>query len=162
MLGHCVKKIKSGNYDSSISMKFTVILIASFISLITVSCDSTRTLFTSSKSKKDYWTVKAYTMNHCGCTHLYVENVAHGRRVSQVEYQNEGAVKRIFTYNDQGRIAETLVLIARQDDITVPFDSLDKEIFRRLKRIVESGDGIVYELKWTEYKGYTRGNHYVH
>lgn len=141
-----------------LTMKIKGLLIASFISFITVSCDSTRILFTSSKSKKDYWTVKAYTMSHCGCTHLYVENFEKGRHVSQIQYQNEGAIKRIFKYNDQGQIAETLVLLARQDSITVPFDSLDNEIFQHLEKIVGSGEGIVYELKWTDYKGYTRRN----
>ena len=99
--------------------------------------------------------MNAYTQSHCGCTHLYVENFEKGRHVSQIEYQNEGAVKRIFIHDNQGQIAETLVLLARQHGITVPFDSLDKEIFQRLKRIIERGDGIVYELKWIEYKGYT-------
>ena len=94
-------------------------------------------------------------MSRCGCTHLYVENFVNGRHVSQIQYENEGAVKRVFKLNDQGHIADSLVLFAREDSITVSFDSLDTEMFRRLKKVVQSGEGIVYELKWTDYKGYS-------
>lgn len=139
-------------------MKIKAVLFVCCISVVASSCNTTRTLFTSSKSKQDYWTVKAYTMSHCGCTELYVENFEKGRHVSQIQYRSEGAVKRIFTYNDQGQAADTVVLVARQDGTTVAFDSLDNEMFRNLKKIVESGEGIVYDLKWTEYKGYTPSN----
>jgi len=136
-------------------MKMKEIVLVCFISVTIVSCDSTRTLYTSSKSKRDYWTVKAYTMSHCGCTHLYVENFEKGRHVSQIQYQNEGAAKRIFTYNDQGEIGNTIILFAAKDNPIVPFDSLDRQIFLQLKKIIERREGIVYDLKWTEYKGYS-------
>lgn len=123
---------------------------------VLISCDSTRTLYTSSDNKKDSWTVNAYTLTHCGCTQLFVEKYKNGRNQFQVMYTDNIARKDIYNYNDKGVISDTTFLIASTDRVEIPFDSLDNEIFRRMKAIVDTKDQLVYEMAWTEYKGYVR------
>jgi hypothetical protein len=33
---------------------------------------------------------------------------------------------------------------------------LDNEVFRKLKVIIKNKEGLVYEMKWTDYKGYIK------
>ncbi|HEU5292331.1 MAG TPA: hypothetical protein VFU05_16905 [Cyclobacteriaceae bacterium] len=71
-------------------------------------------------------------------------------------YTDNIARKDIYNYNDKGVISDTTFLIASTDRVEIPFDSLDNEIFRRMKAIVDTKDQLVYEMAWTEYKGYVR------
>ena len=136
-------------------MKYKVPLIL-LILFVLISCDSTRTLYTSSPDKKDSWTVNAYTMSHCGCTELFVEKYRRGKNEFQIMYTDNIVRKNIYGYNDKGLISDTTFLVASSDRIDIPFDSLDNEIFKKIKAIIDRKDGLVYEMKWTEYKGYKR------
>ena len=121
-----------------------------------ISCDSTRTLYSSADNKNNSWMVNAYTMSHCGCTELYVEKYTNGKNDFQIMYTDNIARKNIYSYNDKGVISDTTALIAGTDKVEIPFDSLDNEIFKKLKTIVDKKDGLVYDIKWTEYKGYNK------
>ncbi len=126
-----------------------------FFCWLLMTCDSTRNIYRSSISKEDYWTVNAFTLSHCGCTQLFVENYANGRHDFQIMYTDDFARKNIFRYDDRGKLADTVVLIARKDDFKIRFDSLDNEIFKRINQIANNKEGLVYGLKWTEYNGFT-------
>jgi len=71
-------------------------------------------------------------------------------------YTDNIARKNLYSYNDKGVISDTTVLIASTDKAEIPFDSLDNEIFKKLKTIADRREGFVYDIKWTEYKGYNR------
>jgi hypothetical protein len=131
------------------------LIVLSLLSLLT-SCNSTRLIHSSSKSKSDYWKLNAFTMSHCGCTELFAEIYSSGKHTSQIWYTNTFAHKNIFRLNDKGEIADTLVLIATQHEPEIVFDSLDNEILRTIRTKIEQNDGIVYEMKWTEYKGFKK------
>lgn len=126
------------------------------ILLVLISCNSTRTLYTSADGKNDYWTVNAYTMSHCGCTELFVEKYNRGKNEFQIMYTDNIARKNIYGYNDKGLISDTTFLVASTDRVDIAFDSLDHEIFNKIKTIIEKKHELVYEMKWTEYKGYKR------
>jgi len=131
-------------------------LLTLILLLALAGCDSTRTLYKSSDAKKDFWTVNAYTMSHCGCTQLFAEKYRNGKNEFQIMYTDDFARKDIYSYSDKGLIADTTILVAGTDKFDIPFDSLDNEIFKRMKTIVDNKDGLVYEMKWTEYKGYIK------
>jgi hypothetical protein len=131
-------------------------LLTLIILLVLAGCDSTRTLYQSAGPKTSSWTVNAYTMSHCGCTQLFVEKYRNGRNEFQIMYTDDFARKSIYSFDHKGAISDTVVLVARADSFDIPFDSLDNEIFERLKTIVGQNDGLVYPMKWTEYKGYVK------
>ena len=95
-------------------------------------------------------------MSHCGCTQLFVEKYRNGKNEFQIIYADDFARKNIYNFNKKGAIADTVALIAKTDNFEIPFDSLDNEIFKRIKAIVDKKEGLVYEMKWTEYKGFKR------
>jgi hypothetical protein len=95
-------------------------------------------------------------MSHCGCTELFVEKYRRGKNEFQIMYTDNIVRKNIYGYNDKGLISDTTFLVASSDRIDIPFDSLDNEIFKKIKAIIDRKDGLVYEMKWTEYKGYKR------
>ena len=100
--------------------------------------------------------MNAFTMSHCGCTQLFVENYKNGRHDFQIMYTDNIARKYIYEYNEKGKIADTLVLMAKTDNFKIPFDSLDNEVYRQLKSIIDNKEALVYEVKWTDYKGYIK------
>jgi hypothetical protein len=127
------------------------------VSLITLfSCDSTRTIFKSSDVKENSWSVNAYTLSHCGCTQLFVEKYKGGKKEFEIMYTDSFARKNIYTADKKGTIVDTVALIATAEDFDVPFDSLDTEIFKRIKTIIERREGLVYEMKWVAYKGFIK------
>ena len=71
-------------------------------------------------------------------------------------YTDDFVRKNVYSYNDKGLATDTTVLVASTENYTIPFDSLDNEIFSRIKIIIEKKTDLVYEMKWTEYKGYNR------
>jgi hypothetical protein len=126
------------------------------ICILLTGCDSTKTLYKSTNSKKDFWEVNAFTMSHCGCTQLFVENYRNGRHDFQIMYTDNVARKYVFEYNEKGEIIDTLVLVAKAANFEIPFDSLDKKIYQRLHTIVDNKDALVYHMKWTDYGGYIK------
>ena len=123
---------------------------------VSIACDSVRTIYQSSETKKNSWTVNAYTMSHCGCTQLFVEKYRNGKPEFQIMYTDNFARKNIYKFNEKGAISDTIVLKAMAENFDIPFDSLDIEIFRKIETIVNSREGLVYEIKWTEYKGFIK------
>ena len=95
-------------------------------------------------------------MSHCGCTQLFAEKYRNGKNEFQIKYTDDFAKKSIYNLSDKGAITDTVVLIARASNFEIPFDSLDNEIFKRMKTIVYKKEGLVYEMNWTEYKGYVK------
>lgn len=95
-------------------------------------------------------------MSHCGCTQLFVENYKNGKNDFQIMYTDNFAQKNVYNYNEKGSISDTLVLIAKWDHFQTAFDSVDNEIFKRIKAIVDNKEGLVYPMKWTEYSGYIK------
>lgn len=57
-------------------------------------------------------------MSHCGCSQLFVEGYKDGSRAFQILYDDNMARKHVYTYNGRGKVADTLVLIAKTDDFT--------------------------------------------
>ena len=85
---------------------------------------------------------------------MFVEKYDKGKNQFQIMYTDDIARKNIYSYNDKGTISDTTFLVASTDKVDIPFDSLDNEIFKRIKTIIDRKEGLVYEMKWTEYKGY--------
>jgi hypothetical protein len=71
-------------------------------------------------------------------------------------YADDFARKSIYDFNDKGVIVDTVTLIAKTDNFDIPFDSLEIEIFKRIQTIVDKKQGLVYEMKWTGYKGFKK------
>jgi hypothetical protein len=113
-------------------------------------------LYKSADSKKDFWAVHAFTLSHCGCTQLFVENYKNGRHDFQIMYTDNIARKYIYEYDEKGKIIDTVSLVAKTDNFDVPFDSLDNEVYQKLKTIVDNKETLVYEMKWTDYLGYVK------
>ena len=59
-------------------------------------CDTTKTIYKSSSSKKDFITINAVTLTHCGCTHLYIGNFKNGKKDFQLFYNDNLARKTIL------------------------------------------------------------------
>jgi hypothetical protein len=137
-------------------MKYNQLATISIL-FILMGCNSTKILFTSTdEDKKNYWTVNAFIMSHCGCTQLVVEKYRKGKNEFQIMYTDDMASKNIYGYSEKGLISDTTILIASVDRVDIPFDSLDREIFQKIKTIIDTKDRLVYAMKWTEYKGYKR------
>ncbi|MBS1507046.1 MAG: hypothetical protein JSS79_10410 [Bacteroidetes bacterium] len=95
-------------------------------------------------------------MSHCGCTELFAEIYSGGLHTAQIWYATDFARKNIFKHNDKGIIIDTLVFVATQTEPEIEFNQLDKEILKVIKDKIESNNGIAYEMKWTDYKGFTK------
>jgi hypothetical protein len=134
-----------------------VLLALVLMGILGVSCDTTRHLYRSSASKKDYWTLRAFTLSHCGCTQLFADSYKNGNREFGIFYADNVARKWVYSFDKNNRIADTVVLIAKTGtDFQVPFDSLDTEIFNRIDAIITSNEGLVYPVKRTVYSGYSK------
>lgn len=95
-------------------------------------------------------------MSHCGCTQLFIEKYKNGKNEFEIMYTDEFARKNVYEFNEKGVITDTVTLIAKTDNFDIPFDSLDNEMFKRIKAIVDKKEVLVYEMKWTEYKGFKK------
>jgi hypothetical protein len=133
---------------------FQLILIG--LTLFTISgCDTTKNIYKSSSSKKDYVTINAVTLTHCGCTEIYAESFKNGKREFQIFYNDNLARKTIFTYSLNSKTPSTTSLLATQDDnFTTPFDNLDSKIFSIIDSAIANKQGIIYPIRRTLYKGY--------
>ena len=133
---------------------FSLIFIG-LTSFLFVGCDTTRNIYKSSTSKKDYLTINAVTLTHCGCTQLYADNYKNGKLVSQVFYNDNLARKTIFDYTNNSKTPNTYLLLATiNENFTTPFDSVDLKIFAAIDSAIIKKQGFVYPLRWTHYRGY--------
>jgi hypothetical protein len=87
---------------------------------------------------------------------LFVEKYKNGKKEFEIMYTDSFARKDIYTADKKGTIVDTVALIATAEDFNVPFDSLDTEIFKRIKTIIERREGLVYEMKRVAYKGFIK------
>ncbi|MBI3220882.1 MAG: hypothetical protein HYZ44_15310 [Bacteroidetes bacterium] len=126
------------------------------IPVVLLNCNSTHTLYRSPGSKESSWIINAFTLNHCGCTQLFAEKYKNRNREFQIMYTDDFAHKTIYNHDDKGVITDTIVLVAKKEGFAVPFDSLDNEIFGKIKTIITNREGLIYDIKWTEYKGYVQ------
>jgi len=118
-------------------------------------CDTTRNIYKSSTSKKDYLTINVVTLSHCGCTQIYADTYRSGKLVSQVFYDDNLARKTIFDYTNNSKTPNAYSLLATtNENVTTAFDSLDLKIFAAIDSAISKKQGIVYPLRWTKYKGY--------
>ena len=118
-------------------------------------CDTTKNIYKSSTSKKDYVTIKAVTLSHCGCTEIYAESFKNGKREFQIFYNDNLARKTIFDYNTSSKTPATNSLLATSNDnFTTPFDDLDSKIFSLIDSAIANKQGIIYPVRRTIYKGY--------
>lgn len=114
------------------------------------------TIYRSSASKKNYFIVKANTLSHCGCTHLYIENYKNEKKEFDLLYTDNAVRKTIYTVNKNTNRIDTLILWATTTDrFTTPFDSVDVSIFKQIDSIsIYKPRGIVYQVKRSNYKGF--------
>lgn len=126
--------------------------------LLFVSCNTTKSIYRSSSSKKDYFEIIAFTLSHCGCTHLYVDSYRNGKKEFQLFYNNKIARKSIYSYQTGQKRPDTLRLLATtSNDFSIAFDSIDIEVFGRIDSIaIKKPSGVVYDVKKTNYKGYIK------
>lgn len=128
-----------------------LILIATFI----ISCDTTRIVFKSHPTENSYYTIKALTLSHCGCTFIYATHYTNRENDFQILYNDKIARKTFFTTKDQQQQPQNY-FATEDSNFTIPFDSLDKEIFRKIDSLIINKSGIVYELRRANYKGYIK------
>ena len=123
--------------------------------LFLVGCNTTRTIYKSSNSKKDYVTINAVTLSHCGCTEIYAESFKDGKREFQIFYNDNLARKTIFKYSKDSKTPTTTSLLATSNDnFTTPFDNIDSKIFSLIDSAIVNKQGIIYPVRRTLYKGY--------
>ena len=134
-------------YFHFIFIGLTILLIAG--------CDTTKTIYKSSTSKKDYLTIKAVSLTHCGCTELYADHYKNDKLVFQIFYNDKVVRKTIFDNTNNSKNPQTRSLLATtSESFTTPFDSLDLKIFRAIDSTKYRLQGFVYPLRLTQYKGY--------
>jgi len=123
--------------------------------LFLVGCNTTRTIYKSSNSKKDYVTINAVTLSHCGCTEIYAESFKDGKREFQIFYNDNLARKTIFKYSKDSKTPTTTSLLATSNDnFTTPFDNIDSKIFSLIDSAIVNKQGIIYPVRRSLYKGY--------
>lgn len=132
-----------------------------FISLLTLiaisGCDMTKNIYKISSSKKDYVTINAVTLSHCGCTEIYAESFKDGRKEFQIFYNDNLARKTFFIYNQNSKTPTlTSLLATSNDNFTIPFDEADLKIFTIIDSAIANKHGIIYPIRRTIYKGYIK------
>ncbi len=105
-------------------------------------------LYRSGNSKKNYLEVKATTLSHCGCTHLFVSNYENRKQSFNILYTPQTVIKTIYTEKDTIRL-----LAIESNSYTFPFDSTDKRIFYLLDSLIANAK-MAYRPKVKAYKGY--------
>jgi hypothetical protein len=118
-------------------------------------CNTTKTIYRSSTSNKDYQAIKAVTLSHCGCTHIYASNDKNGELTFEILYTDNLARKTVFSQPPNSKTPQMYSLLATtSDNFTTPFDSLDIKIFNAIDSAIIEREGMVYPVRWTKYKGY--------
>jgi hypothetical protein len=114
----------------------------------------TTTIYKSSDSNENYFIVKATTLSHCGCTHLNIDNYKNGKKDFHIFYNGTVAYKTIYK-SDSINQNDTLRLFATSNNYTIPFDSIDIEVYNQIDSIaIHKPKGIVYQINMTKFKGY--------
>lgn len=136
-------------------------ILQCFISVLTLfaisGCDTTKSIYKSSSSKKDYVTIKAVTLSHCGCTEIYAESFKDGKKEFQIFYNDNLARKTFFNYNQNSKTPTlTSLLATSNDNFTTPFDEADLKIFTIIDSAIANKQGIIYPIRRTIYKGYIK------
>jgi hypothetical protein len=119
----------------------------------------TMTVYKSSLSNKNYYTIKATTLSHCGCTDLNIDYYKNGRKKFNIFYNGNIARKTIYPIGSKKlNHSDTILLMAIPgNNFTIAFDSLDTAIFNKIDSLaVYKPKGIVYEIKRPIYKGYIK------
>ena len=134
------------------------------LTVVTIAgCDTTRNVYRSSTSKKNFLDVKAVTLSHCGCTQIFVAYIKDGKKEFDLFYDDNIARKTIYKYNNTRKTPQKLVLLAtNKDDFTTPFDSLDTKIFSLIDSVIIYKRGRVYPLRRTQYRGYINDPYFSH
>lgn len=132
-----------------------VIIVLAFFSIF--GCNTTRNIYKSSSSKKDYVTINAVTLSHCGCTEIYAESFKNGKREFQIFYNDNLVRKTFFSYNQNRKTPSLTTLLATpNDNFTTPFDETDLKIFTIIDSAIANKQGIIYPVRRTMYKGYIK------
>ena len=124
----------------------------------------TKDIYRSPGSKKNYYTIKATTLSHCGCTYLMINNYVNKKKTFYIRYNYSNVTeKTIYSINDKTKKVDTVELEATtNNDFSIPLDSLDLEIYNRIDNILlEKPKEIIYEIKRKDYKGYKRKPKYL-
>ena len=120
-------------------------------------CDTSKNIYKSSTSKKDYITINSVTLSHCGCTEIYAESFKNGKKEFQIFYNDHLARKTFFTYSANSKTPTLTSLLATQNDnFTTPFDEADLKIFSVIDSSIANKQGIIYPIRRTIYKGYIK------
>ena len=136
-------------------LSFFHLVIIGLTNFLFSGCDKTKNIYKSSTSKKDYLTINAVTLTHCGCTHLYADRYKNGKLDFQVFYNDNLARKTMFDYSRDSKAPQTYSLLATTNEsFTTPFDSVDLEIFRTIDSAIIKKQGFIYPIRRTQYKGY--------
>ncbi len=131
-------------------------LTLSTLILIAISgCNTTRNIYKSGTSKKDYVSISAVTLTHCGCTEIYAASFKSGKMDFQIFYNDHLARKTIYYYNSGSKTPSTTSQLAISgENFTIPFDSLDIKIFSIIDSAIVHKRGMIYPMRRTIYKGY--------
>ena len=139
----------------NLKKSFYELVVIGIIIFAFVSCNSTRNIFKSSSSKKNFFIINAVTLSHCGCSEIYAESYKNGKKEFQIFYNDNLARKTIYSYNSDSREVESKSLLATpNDNFSIPFDSLDFRIFTIIDSTILKGKVFVYPIRRTIYKGY--------
>jgi archaellum component FlaF (FlaF/FlaG flagellin family) len=115
----------------------------------------TTTIYKSSDSKTNYFIVNATTLSNCGCTHLNIDNYKNGKKDFHIFYNGTVAHKTIYKFDSIINKNNTLRLVATSNNYTIPFDSIDFEVYNQIDYIaIHKPKGIVYQINMTKFKGY--------
>jgi len=146
-------------------MPFNRYYLLFILALLTIAaiagCDTSRLVYKNSDSKKDYWTINAVTLTHCGCTELYVDHFKSGKKDFQLFYSDKLARKTLFEYDNNKTLKTTTLLATTRSDYTTPFDKIDLDIFRNIDSVIINKTGLVYSIQRTEYKGFINDTTYI-
>jgi len=120
-------------------------------------CDTSKNIYKSSTSKKDYVTINAVTLTHCGCTEIYAESFKKGKKEFEIYYRDNMARKTFFNYTPNSKTPTLTSLLATpSDNFTTPFDETDSKIFSVIDSAIVNKQGIIYPIRRTIYKGYIK------
>ncbi len=131
------------------------LIIFLVLALLFLGCNSTKTIYKSSTTQYGRFTIKAVTLTHCGCTHIYINHYQKGKKDFDIFYNDKVARKTIFTYGNKNKATvEKYLLATKENNFTTPFDSVDVEIFRKLDSLILNKADFVYSLPRPQYMGF--------
>lgn len=136
---------------------FSQFFIIGLTLFIICGCDTTKNIYKSSSSKKDYITINAVTLSHCGCTEIYAESFKNGKREFEIFYNGNLARKTFYNYTTNSKSPTVTSLLATSNDnFTTQFDETDLKIFSLIDSAISKKQAIIYPIRKTIYKGYIK------